>query len=88
MACCSCCSRSYDPVTGIGQDTGMGKHPLVCNWADSPGWGVICKDCGGGVEKASTKAEAITKWNELMLSQVPPERIEVSTAEETDEIPF
>jgi hypothetical protein len=89
LARCSCCSRSYDPITGNGEDTGLGKHPIVCNWADSPGWGVICNDCGVGVEYASTKDEAIKEWNRSMLSQVPPERMEpLEKIECEDDIPF
>ncbi len=89
MARCSCCSRQYDPMTGIGQDTGMGRKPMVCDWADSPGWGVICSDCGAGIEKASTRDKAIAKWNELMLSQAPPPSIPIyKPTEEQDDIPF
>lgn len=88
LARCSCCSRTYDSITGEGSDTGLGKRPIVCDWADAPGWGVICNDCGEDSGNASTRDEAVKLWNHLMLSQVPPDRIEIKPIEEDDAIRF
>lgn len=85
---CSCCSRSYDPDTGEGEDTGLGNNPLVSRFADAGGWGAICGDCGAFVDGA-TRVEAVTNWNQHMISQLPPERMQPSPGSEEDtDIPW
>jgi len=59
---CQCCSYIYDGETGKKKETRLGRHPEVTQFADAPGWGVVCNDCGMTVCEP-TMDEAIASWN-------------------------